>query len=310
MAITVHKAGVSHAKSLIGSGDVDTSTAWSFSAADGNALLGENGDDWKNYGSMHLAVNSDADAMTKDHFKYPFGKGGKVYRSGLIAIRQRAGQQNETDIYDAAGRLLQLIDNKQDGRSMNEERRVVVGELRAVMEGDKLTKICGHAAKFDSLSENLGGFRERIAPGAFAKTITSADIRALWNHDANIVLGRNKSGTLRLSEDSAGLAYECDAPDTQLVRDMVMSPIARGDVNQCSFGFRTVSDKWNKVDGEWIRTLLEVELFDVSPVTYPAYASTDVAVRSLHQAQGYEAAPDDLWRMGLMARRLELEALL
>lgn len=186
----------------------------------------------------------------------------------------------------------------------NEERRIVIGELRAGMDGDKPTKIVGHAAKFDSLSEDLGGFRERIAPGAFAKTIQSGDIRALWNHDANIVLGRNKSGTLRLSEDVAGLAYECDAPDTQLVRDMVMSPIARGDVNQCSFGFRTISDKWAKVDGEWLRTLLEVELFDISPVTYPAYASTDVAVRSLTQVrQG-----DDLWRMGLMARRLELEA--
>lgn len=190
----------------------------------------------------------------------------------------------------------------------DEERRIVIGELRAVMDGDKPTKICGHAAKFDSLSEDLGGFRERIAPGAFAKTIQSGDVRALWNHDANIVLGRNKSGTLRMSEDSAGLYYECDAPDTQLVRDMVMSPIARGDVNQCSFGFRTIEDKWAKVDGEWLRTLLEVELFDVSPVTYPAYASTDVAVRSLAQVR-QEQDDGGLYRMGLMARRLELEAL-
>ena len=188
----------------------------------------------------------------------------------------------------------------------DEERRIVIGELRAVVEADKMTKICGHAAKFDSLSEDLGGFRERIAPGAFAKTIQSGDIRCLWNHDANIVIGRNKSGTLRMSEDSAGLYYECDAPDTQLVRDMVMSPISRGDVNQCSFGFRTISDKWAKVDGEWLRTLLEVELFDVSPVTYPAYAATDVGLRSLRAVQ-LEQEPDVLWRMGLMARRLELE---
>ncbi len=185
------------------------------------------------------------------------------------------------------------------------EVRTVCAELRAVpaTEGSP-TRICGHAAVFNSVSQDLGGFKEVLSPGCFAKTIQSGDIRALWNHDANIVLGRNKSGTLRMSEDSAGLYYECDAPDTQLVRDMVMSPIARGDVNQCSFGFRTISDKWEKVDGEWVRTLLEVELFDVSPVTYPAYASTDVAVRSLAQMrQG-----DDLWRMGLMARRLELEA--
>ena len=189
-----------------------------------------------------------------------------------------------------------------------EERRIVVGELRAIAADGK-TKIAGHAAKFDMLSEDLGGFRERIAPGAFAKTIQSADVRALWNHDANIVLGRNKSGTLRLSEDSAGLYYECDAPDTQLVRDMVLAPIERGDVNQCSFGFYTLSDKWAKVDGEWVRTLLEVELFDVSPVTYPAYPSTDVAVRSLRAAQESAVPPAPTFdAVPLYRRRLDLIA--
>lgn len=187
-----------------------------------------------------------------------------------------------------------------------EERRIVVGELRAITSADAPTKIAGHAAKFDSLSEDLGGFRERIAPGAFAKTIQSGDIRALWNHDANIVLGRNKSGTLRLLEDSAGLAYECDVPDTQLVRDMVISPIARGDVNQCSFGFYTIADKWAKVDGEWIRTLLECEVFDVSPVTYPAYNSTDVAVRALQAAIKSATPPDESWRNAHLRRRLDL----
>lgn len=187
-----------------------------------------------------------------------------------------------------------------------EERRIVVGELRAITPADGPTKIAGHAAKFDSLSEDLGGFRERIAPGAFAKTIQSGDIRALWNHDANIVLGRNKSGTLRLLEDSAGLAYECDVPDTQLVRDMVISPIARGDVNQCSFGFYTIADKWAKIDGEWIRTLLECEVFDVSPVTYPAYNSTDVAVRALQAAIKSATPPDETWRNAHLRRRLDL----
>lgn len=188
-----------------------------------------------------------------------------------------------------------------------EERRIVVGELRAIASEGGGQKIAGHAAKFDVLSEDLGGFRERIAPGAFAKSIQSADVRALWNHDANIVLGRNKSGTLRLSEDSAGLYYEVDAPDTQLIRDMVLAPIARGDVNQCSFGFYTLSDKWAKVDGDWVRTLLEVELFDVSPVTYPAYPATDVAVRSLQAAQAAAASPDAApWRLTLAHRRLDL----
>ena len=186
------------------------------------------------------------------------------------------------------------------------ETRTYLAELRAVQADGAPTKIAGHAAKFDSLSEDLGGFRERIAPGAFAKTIQSADIRALWNHDANIVLGRNKSGTLRLSEDSAGLAFEVDMPDTQLVRDMVMGPIVRGDVNQCSFGFYTIADKWAKVDGEWVRTLLECDLLDVSPVTYPAYNSTDVAARSMADAIK-AASPCTLWQNDNLRRRLELE---
>ena len=189
-----------------------------------------------------------------------------------------------------------------------ETRTIAVGELRVIAAADKMPgKIAGHAAKFDALSEDLGGFRERIAPGAFAKTIQSADIRALWNHDANFVLGRNKSGTLRLSEDASGLAFEVDMPDTQTVRDLVMSPIARGDVNQCSFGFSTTSDKWAKVDGEWIRTLLEVDLFDVSPVTYPAYQQTDVAVRGLEQAmKSASPPPDDSYRIENMRMRLKL----
>lgn len=187
------------------------------------------------------------------------------------------------------------------------ERRVIpVGELRVSREADGPTKINGHAAKFDVLSEDLGGFRERIAPGCFAKTIQSDDIRALWNHDANIVMGRNKAGTLRLWEDSAGLAYEVDAPQNQFIRDMVLSPIERGDVSQCSFGFYTIMDKFTKVDGQWIRTLLEVELFDVSPVTFPAYNSTDVAVRSLAEAIKSALTPDESWRINHLRKRLDL----
>jgi hypothetical protein len=187
------------------------------------------------------------------------------------------------------------------------ERRVIpAGELRVLRKDDGPTKINGHAAKFDMLSEDLGGFRERVTPGCFAKTIQSNDIRALWNHDSNIVMGRNKAGTLRLWEDSAGLAYEVDVPQNQFIRDMVLSPIERGDVSQCSFSFYTLQDKFTKVDGEWIRTLLEVELFDVSPVTFPAYNSTDVAVRSLAEAIKSVLVPDESWRVDHLRKRLDL----
>lgn len=174
---------------------------------------------------------------------------------------------------------------KTQPNSLRETRTFALDELRvAADEAGAKPKIIGHAANFNMLSEDLGGFREKIAPGAFANSLKEGDVRALWNHDSNIVLGRNKSGTLTLTEDEMGLAFEIDPPDTQLVRDMCISPMQRGDVTQCSFGFRTIKDHWEMIDDEVVRTLLEVEVFDVSPVTYPAYNSTDVAVRSMQQA--------------------------
>ncbi len=160
-----------------------------------------------------------------------------------------------------------------------ELRSFALSEFRMDSENEH-PKMRGHAAIFDSLSEDLGGFREKIAPGAFAKSLQNADIRALFNHDSNIVLGRNKSGTLRLEEDSAGLAIEIDPPDTQAARDLIVS-MQRGDINQMSFGFRVITDKVEKLDGEWIRTLTEVDLFDVSPVTYPAYSLPSFSYRSI-----------------------------
>lgn len=185
-----------------------------------------------------------------------------------------------------------------------ERRAYSVTELRFDATDGVAAKMSGHAAMFDSLSQDLGGFRERIAPGAFSNTIQTSDIRALFNHDSNIVLGRNKAGTLRLKEDSSGLAIEIDPPDTTAARDLAIS-MKRGDINQMSFGFRTISDAWAKLDGEWIRTLLEVELFDVSPVTYPAYPETDIAMRSMQDAVKLQI-PDDAYVIELMKRKLDL----
>ena len=169
---------------------------------------------------------------------------------------------------------------------MEREVRTIATELRLMPEDNacKTKRIGGYAARFNSLSQDLGGFVEQIAPGAFAKSLQTADIRCLFNHDANFVLGRTVSGTLRVTEDEFGLMYECDMPDTQMARDMVQSPIERGDVSQCSFGFYTIRDSWATVEGRQVRTLLECELLDVSPVTYPAYLNTDVAARSMSAA--------------------------
>jgi uncharacterized protein len=172
--------------------------------------------------------------------------------------------------------------------SQTKQRRTVPGEFRA--EGDT-PKLIGHAAVFNSLSEDLGGWRERIAPGAFTDAIQTDTVKALWNHNSDFVIASNKAGTLRLAEDTVGLAIEADPPDTQWMRDHLVT-IRRGDVNQMSFGFwvqdvydengNVVSrgDSWKREGDMYVRTLLRVRLFDVSPVTYPAYAATDVSVRS------------------------------
>lgn len=165
-----------------------------------------------------------------------------------------------------------------------ERRQFAIEGLVVEQRDGKPPLIRGHAAVFNSLSEDLGGFREQIAPGAFAAAIEKDDVRALFNHDPNFVLGRSVSRTLRLSEDARGLAIEIDAPETPTIRDLVVAPIARGDISQMSFGFsvRPGGQDWAKDDeGRVVRTLKSVRLFDVSPVTFPAYTATDVAVREM-----------------------------
>jgi HK97 family phage prohead protease len=165
-----------------------------------------------------------------------------------------------------------------------ERRSFAIAELRVDVAADgKKPMIRGYAAVFDKFSEDMGGFKEKVARGAFSKTLEADDIRALWNHDPNWVLGRTKAGTLRLAEDDKGLAIEIDPPETQWAQDLAVS-IRRGDVSQMSFGFIAIKDDWLNITGgrgqkTAERTLLECKLFDVSPVTFPAYPQTSVKVR-------------------------------
>jgi len=176
------------------------------------------------------------------------------------------------------------------------ETRVLSGqvELRAASENEK-PKVRGYAAVFDKESENLGGFREVIAPGAF-DSVLQDDVRALLNHDPNLILARSKSGegTLKISTDERGLYYEFDAPDTQAGRDLTES-LRRGDIDQSSFSFTVEKDEWQQPNEEEGRSLMKrtitkvARLFDVSPVTYPAYPDATVALRSLQEFRAEEA---------------------
>ncbi len=157
------------------------------------------------------------------------------------------------------------------------ERRFTAGSVEVRTRGSKMV-IEGHAAVFDKRSQNLGGFVETVQRGAFTKTLKEADVRALLNHDANFVLGRNVAGTLDLAEDESGLYYRIDPPDTTFARDLMVS-MERGDISQSSFAFRTIEDDWGLTEQEFpLRTLMQVALVDVSPVTYPAYLDAESGV--------------------------------
>lgn len=143
--------------------------------------------------------------------------------------------------------------------------------------------IYGYAAKFGVRSDDLGGWVEVIAPTAFdAHLSTSPDVRALFNHDANLILGRTASGTMKVGKDDTGITYEIDPPDTQGARDLMVS-MKRGDVSQSSFGFICKDAAWSfdGATGMDVRTVKEAELMDCSPVVFPAYPQATSGVRNL-----------------------------
>jgi len=169
-----------------------------------------------------------------------------------------------------------------------ERRALTLKELRVSESEGKDTYIEGYASVFDSWSETLGGdilpFREKVCKGAFAESIANDDIRALYNHDPNYVLGRNKAGTLELTEDERGLYVKIKPPKAQWAKDLMCS-IKRGDVDAMSFGFAVILDKWYAAEGADVRELIKVKLYDVSPVTFPAYPATECDVRSIYDTR-------------------------
>jgi len=161
----------------------------------------------------------------------------------------------------------------------NERRTITEGfEVRKAEDGSRVA--AGYAAVFESTTR-ISSFTEEVGRSAFDKTLQEADVLGLYNHEMDLLLGRSSSGTLRLSVDEHGLAYEIDLPDTNLGRDLGVL-MERGDVNGSSFGFRVIKDDWQGTH----RTLTEVALRDVGPVTQPAYPDASVALRSL--ADDYE----------------------
>ena len=186
-------------------------------------------------------------------------------------------------------RDIKIWDKKYNNITM--EKRIYNLESRIEKREDGKEVVIGYGSVFNSRSENLGGFYEYIDPNAITnETIKNSDVRALINHDPNLILARSKNGegNLKLSIDERGLRYEYEMPDLSYARDLSIN-LKNGNISQSSFAFTIASngEKWDTdKEGRDIRTITKIDrLFDISSVTYPAYpdASSDlvVAQRSL-----------------------------
>jgi HK97 family phage prohead protease len=160
-------------------------------------------------------------------------------------------------------------------------------EVRAALEGSKRT-IGGYAVKYNTptlMRDRWGDeWLEEISSGAFDKSLQNRNQKSLWNHDTSKPLGSCKSGTLRFNSDITGLNYDVDPPNNSWGNDAYES-VSRGDIDGSSFGFICLNDVWSKVQYEgreiYKRSIVEAELFEVSPCTFPAYESSEISCRSL-----------------------------
>lgn len=177
-------------------------------------------------------------------------------------------------------------------------------EVRAELAGSTLR---GHAAVFEQVAQ-LPGHYEQLAPTAFKRALDNpaTDVRALLNHDPNFLLGRQSAGTLRVSSDSQGLAFEVDLPNTSYGNDL-RELVARGDLTGASFAFIPGEDEWDRApDGHQRRTHTSVaQLIDVSPVTFPAYSATSVSLRHIQFA---ETGPSNRSRLIRARARVHLRS--
>jgi len=169
-----------------------------------------------------------------------------------------------------------------------ERRNFPIEDMEVRSEEGKPTILRGYAAVFEKLSVPLFGFREKIRKGAFAKSLEKNNIKALWNHNSDFPLGSTKGGTLKLEEDDKGLRFELELPDNSWGRDAEIA-VRRKDVDGVSFGFNVNKDEWDRSNEKGpIRTLVDVNLIEISPTPFPAYPATSVNARSVLTEQGID----------------------
>jgi HK97 family phage prohead protease len=172
------------------------------------------------------------------------------------------------------------------------ERRYSTGTVEVRANAQTRT-IGGYALKYNKLSQNLGGFVERVLPGSVDKSLADGvDVLARFQHEDQFLLGRTSADTLALRSDGTGLEYDVNLPDTSYANDLY-ALASRGDVKHSSFAFRTMEDEWSLTDqGFPLRSLVAVQLVDVAPVVTPAYMDTTSGIRSL--AAKFGLSPDEV----------------
>lgn len=189
--------------------------------------------------------------------------------------QQEAEEDNEDYYEEEKIKQINIWDKKYNNTIM--EKRIFNIENRFETKEDGQEVVIGYGSIWNSRSENLGGFYEYISPSAITEeTIAKSDVRALINHDPNLVLARSTAGNLNLSVDDKGLRYEFSIPETSYGKDLAIN-MKNGNINQSSFAFTVGSDEWSTdEEGNDIRTITSIErLYDVSPVTYPAYSQAE-----------------------------------
>ena len=183
---------------------------------------------------------------------------------------------------------------------MSEKRAINFEQGEVRFKDDDKRTLEGYASIFNTPAD-LGSFSEVIEAGAFTRALNEGqDVRALVEHDPARIIGRTKNNTLELREDEKGLFTRIELPDTSVGRDLA-ALVERGDIDAMSFGFTVRSDRWERSEGKNVRYIEDVDLFDISAVSFPAYPDTEIALRSMP-----EDKPDDLRRRRLDIRLHDL----
>lgn len=292
MGISINSVGKANATSHVNSGNVDKGDSWSFSAADGNALLGANGDDWSNYAKWFLGVDMSATEKTKARYHYPFGKNGKVYRSGVIAAKQRAAQQGDTAVEDAASALLSKIDGKGMQRAWS---RLVV---KMVSEGARLLEGVATTPSTDRMGDVV------MPQGAKFKL----PIPLLWQHDSAQPVGEVTA--CKVTKDGITcemkIATVAEAGALRDRLDMVWQTLKAGLVKGLSIGFNPMDV--SPIKGTYGYQFDSWEFLELSLVTIPANADASITMikkidREVLAASGTSASGRPPGVSGTLARK-------